>query len=118
MNDKLLQVVRGSYSLLPYSVDFWLEHLFDYVKAISITQDSPLGILLASFHSSHSQTALKLKRSLSNGIPSRFSTDARLAALSHLAVGSICASILTFREECRDKFAGTGEGKVVPKDYS
>ena len=108
--DKLLQVLNGSHALLPYSADFWVEHLLDCATVINITPDSPLGLMLASFHSSHMQTALKLNRAVNVDTSSQPAADTRLAALSHLPISPLCASILAFQAECKAKSPGTGEG--------
>lgn len=111
--DKLLHVLNGSHALLPYAVEFWLEHLLDCATAINITPDSPLGLLMANFHSSHMRAAQKLNKVVTVGLPSQPSADTRLAALSHLSIGLFCTSILAFREECKEKSAGSGEGKYI-----
>lgn len=109
--DKLLQVLNGSHALLPYSANFWAEHLLDYATVIKITPDSPLGGMLASLHSLHMHTALKLNRAVNVDTSSQPAVDARLAALSHLPISPLCASIIAFQEACKATSAGTGEGK-------
>ncbi|CAM1505698.1 Fc.00g113350.m01.CDS01 [Cosmosporella sp. VM-42] len=113
--EKLLGVLNGSHALLPYSADFWVEHLLDCATVTNITAKSPLGLILDNFYWSHKQVALKLSRPLMVDTPSQHTADARVSVLSHLPIASFCASILDFRAECRAKSAGT-EFEALAKD--
>ncbi|KAH6610672.1 hypothetical protein Trco_000692 [Trichoderma cornu-damae] len=110
--DRLLHVVNGLLCLLPYSVDFWFDHLLDYAttNVDLIAEDSPLGKEVAGFYSSHHRIVRETGKQLPPAIRSQSPTaDARVSKISHLPINALCLSLITFRKECGANLPGTGE---------
>ncbi|KAI1496314.1 hypothetical protein F5X99DRAFT_75957 [Biscogniauxia marginata] len=108
-DDRLIRVVSGSHALLPYALDFWLEHLLELGQETNVFQGSPLGAALSSLESCHCDLEFKLARDpawrtvfLSEAI------DNRLSLLSGTPVYALCASIQRKRDECQSKSVENG----------
>ncbi|KAJ2988979.1 hypothetical protein NUW58_g3702 [Xylaria curta] len=108
---QLLQILSGSFALLLYAVDFWLDHVLACASIAKLPEMSLLAQALASLKLLHNQLCSILKHNASSkdSLATPVSTDSRLEALSHLSVYSICASILTLRADCKDKSASNGQ---------
>ncbi|RYC58773.1 hypothetical protein CHU98_g7433 [Xylaria longipes] len=112
--DQLLVILSGSHALLLYAIDFWLEHVLACAGTGHLPQESSLGQALSSLNLLHDRLLSILKPSASSAssdaIPStQTSSDSRLEAMSHLSIYSLCASILTFRADSKDKSASNGQ---------
>ncbi|KAI1734594.1 hypothetical protein F4680DRAFT_336723 [Xylaria scruposa] len=105
------RILSGSFALLPYAIDFWLDHILACAIIARLPEDSSLGQALSSLKLIHDQLCSSLKHDV---LRSKISlsyvlTDTRLERLSHLPIYSLCASILALRADCKDKSASNGQ---------
>ncbi len=112
---QLLRILSGSFALLFYAIDFWLDHVLVCASIARLPEESSLGQALTSLELLHNQlcTILRPNASSKANLSTLVPTDRRLDALSHLSVHSLCTSLLAFRADCQDKSASNGEGKFI-----
>ncbi|KAJ8130813.1 hypothetical protein O1611_g2810 [Lasiodiplodia mahajangana] len=107
----LPQILNGSFALLPYAIDFWLEHVLFHASSTILRKESVLGQALSSLELFHGKLCSSLKPHTPGEacFSTHVSDDVRLEKLSHLSVYSLCASILAFRANCQGKSASNGK---------
>ncbi|KAI3329791.1 hypothetical protein F4824DRAFT_372120 [Ustulina deusta] len=108
---QLLRILSGSFALLFYAIDFWLDHVLVCASIARLPEESSLGQALTSLELLHNQlcTILRPNASSKANLSTLVPIDRRLDALSHLSVHSLCTSLLAFRADCQDKSASNGE---------
>ncbi|RYP76705.1 hypothetical protein DL770_007179 [Monosporascus sp. CRB-9-2] len=107
-HQQLSQVMNGFHALLPYSIDFWVQHLLGSATRHRLEPDSHTALALASFDSLHKHCCQKLNRA-TDRLPLDQSNDTRLETISHLPSMSICACFLSFQQNRKSQSAATGE---------
>ncbi|RYP56345.1 hypothetical protein DL769_009929 [Monosporascus sp. CRB-8-3] len=107
-DSQLLQVLNGFHALLPYSIDFWIDHLLASTVEKHLELYPPMARVLAEFDTLHQQLAQKLKFT-TNRILSVEELDSRLRPVAHLPIASLCSAILAFRAQFNPQSAPNGE---------
>ncbi|GAW11336.1 hypothetical protein ANO14919_006800 [Xylariales sp. No.14919] len=115
---RLRGILSGSFALLFYAIDFWLDHVLACASSAHLPEESSLGRALTSLEQLHDQLSSRLKPNGSEKASPREpvstdTTDNRLETLSHLPVYPLCASVLKFRADCKDESASNGRGKFI-----
>jgi hypothetical protein len=108
-------VLDGSLALLPYAVDFWLEHLLIDETAKPISTDDTIGIALTKLEQRHRNLWSKIKHGVewtgevhSGSAPQR---DPRLLAVSSTLVLPLCSALIAFRASRRTSMVNATDGK-------
>ncbi|KAI3318736.1 hypothetical protein HD806DRAFT_510815 [Xylariaceae sp. AK1471] len=120
---QLPRILSGSFALLPYAIDFWLDHVLTCANIARLPEESSLGQALNSLELFHGQMCSKLNRNASSkaSLSTYVSTDSCLETLSHLPVYSLCVRIVKFRADCKDKSASSGqefEERALEQDWT
>ena len=112
---QLDMVLDGSLALLPYAVDFWLEHLLIDKTAKQISTDDTIGIALTKLEQRHQNLWSKIKHGVewtgeahSGFAPQR---DPRLLAVSSTLVLPLCSALIAFRASRRTSMMNATDGK-------
>ncbi|KAL9093837.1 MAG: hypothetical protein Q9165_003760 [Trypethelium subeluteriae] len=101
--DRLMSVASRKHGLIPYAIEYWIEHLLLYASAGgTFEQDRPLSLHLSSFLNKHNQL-FHLTKSHANEAAcedegaSYGKSDKRLGLLANLPVHDLARKILHLR---------------------
>ncbi|KAH3951684.1 hypothetical protein HBI56_079460 [Parastagonospora nodorum] len=100
-NDHLTRIASGHYRLLPYAMEFWVEHCSQYASGGgSLGHDQPLQQHLAKLHEKHSTLHDLRQTTVQVETLDRDNTsyaDESLHLFSNLPICSIMADVLSLR---------------------
>ncbi|KAK0752372.1 hypothetical protein B0T18DRAFT_89592 [Schizothecium vesticola] len=116
---QLDMVLDGSLALLPYAVDFWLEHLLIDKTAKPISTDDTIGIALTKLEQRHRNLWSKIKHGVewTGEVHSGFAPqrDPRLLAVSSTLILPLCSALIAFRAKRRMSMMNATDGKEFEK---
>jgi hypothetical protein len=116
--DNLVRIATGSYRLLPYALEFWIEHWLQYASAGGVLDIGQFGSTsLSQLHDTHEQLS-------ENSDPDDSSCgsveamedhlDHRLKLFAHMPVHDLMRRVLHARKTSSQQQCETWEGKSNP----
>lgn len=119
--DNLVRVASGSYRLLPYASEFWVEHCLNFASTGGLLDlDQPISGHLAQLcnaHESHyvADDISRSKNSSTDAVEDRL--DPRLKLFAHLPIHDLMKGFLHVRWLASQQNCDKGEGKNHPYRY-
>jgi hypothetical protein len=112
----LVQIASGTYRLLPYALESWIEHCLFYASSGGpLTLDHLLSCRLTRLRNKHDQLSQRLDISeLENSGSfevSESKLDDRLQLLAHIPIHNLMKGVLYVRWSASQHFCENGEGK-------
>jgi hypothetical protein len=98
--DYRAQIVSGKHRLLPYAIEFWIEHCSQYAsKAGSLRMDQLFQQHLARMHDKHQQCLHALGRAMTQAqATDKTNTNVRLQLFSNMPICELMADVLSLRQ--------------------
>jgi hypothetical protein len=102
-SDSLAQIATGNYRLLPYAIEFWIEHCFLYANAGGfLNHENPLSHYLARLYDAHNQCQQRLGTSaiqVDKTVEAQHShADDRLECFSQMPIQELMKDVLCLRQ--------------------
>jgi hypothetical protein len=112
----LVRVVSGSYRLLPYALEFWIEHCLLYASTGGpLDLDHLFSRHLTQLRNKHDQLSRRLDTGeIENPSPleaSQSQPDDRLKLLAHIPIHALMRGVLNARWSASQLLCENGEGK-------
>lgn len=110
----LVRIVRGSHRLLPYALEFWIEHCSNYASQEGyLGVANPLSRHLTRLHNTHEDASNHLNRlenSCAPNEPLNSEGDDQLKAFSHMPIHEIMKGVLHVRRLTGQRRCENGRG--------
>ena len=107
----------GLYRLLPYALEFWIEHFLQYASNYGcVEEDQPLVRHLSALRSKHDhilQIVGKPESKFSHDATPDDSLDGRLRLVSHLSIYGLIRELLSLRRTIRQMKFENGTGRLA-----
>lgn len=115
-DDCLVRIVSGNYRLLPYAIEFWIEHCSQYATSGgSLVLDAPIQTHLNRMYKKHKdylaalgQATMQARGQDANHISQ---LDERLKLFSHTAVHELMVDVLSLRLRASQLDGDNSSGK-------
>jgi hypothetical protein len=115
--DNLVRIASGIYRLLPYALEYWIEHcLLFAMQAVPLGTDHILSRQLSYLDDKHGHVVQRLKHAEDVGpVPfdsSKSPSDDRLRLIEHLPTYDLMSKVLHVRWLADQHVCENGEGKL------
>jgi hypothetical protein len=115
----LAPIARDTHRLLPYAIEYWIEHCLGYATGGSLQPDCILPHRLTELRRKHDRFLQMSERgesqnSYSPEITSESELDDRLKFMAHLPIHSLMREVLHIRWSAGQYVCENGEGKAPP----
>lgn len=117
-HENLVRIATGSYRLLSYALEFWIEHCLHYASIGGpLDQDQAISTCLSQLFNTHEQFSGKPDtvepNNGSNGA-SEHHLDHRLELFTHMPIYNLMKKVLHARWLASQQHCESGEGELYP----
>ena len=114
---RLTSVVSGVHRLLPYAIDYWIEHCLVYSTSGSLQPDCGLALRLCDLKIKHNQILQNWNTPGDHNSHQIHPTtgcilDDRLRFIAHLPIFPLVTAVLEARKSASQHIPDNGEGKI------
>jgi len=115
----LIQIAGGTYRLLPYALEYWVEHCLQYAVSDGLLEPGHiLSHRLTELWDKHNQLlhifdSGKFTHTESSKTFKEWPLDDRLKSVAHLPINGLMTDVLQVRRLADEQICENGEGKLT-----